>query len=273
MKPVVIKIVIGVAGFLGGFGAGFFCHKKMNDVKFEEVSEEEMQAIENSLLSPSKADFSASGGTDDQGVKKAVVEPSDALGAAQKLPEDTDELRNALQGKLPYIQADKEAKIAYERLWQTTKDYSNEENANNLPVYADAKPEDEDEADSEAPGEEDFDSDFLEQIEQEAAEAGNNFVKPPYLIDLASFWNERPEYDKITIHWYEPDNVWLDEHEDIIQDIASYVGTNVDLFKKKGKDDDEDIRFVRNERVSTDYEVIRHHRSYEETVGIKSSRE
>ena len=36
MKPVIVKIFIGVAGFAGGFAAGFFAHKKMNEVKFEE---------------------------------------------------------------------------------------------------------------------------------------------------------------------------------------------------------------------------------------------
>ena len=59
-----------------------------------------------------------------------------------------------------------------------------------------------------------------------------------------------------------------DEREEIIGDITSYVGLNAgNLFKDNGPQDDPDIRFVRNEKYGSDYEIIRHHRSYKETMG------
>ena len=257
MKPWVIKLIFGLAGFGVGFGAGFFCHKKMNDIQFEEVSEEEMQEIENRV--------SDKRGNDDQVTYKTgdAVKITDEVGAAQKLPDDPDEIKKTLQGKTPYMKADADQKTAYERLWKATAEYSSVENANNIPTM----PTEESEAEAESPEEEDFDDNFLEQIEREAVEAGNNFVDPPHEIDIADFYNERPEYDKVTIKWFEPDNVWLDENEEIIADISSYIGTNRNLFATPGLSDDPDVRFIRNDRYGSDYEVIRHHRSYRETVG------
>ena len=256
MKPIIVKIVIGLVGFSGGFAAGFLAHKKATELKFEEVSEEEFQQIE--------ADVKAK--QQEASHDKSVAEmTSEDIGAAQKLPDDPDELRNHLQGKTSFINADKEQKMAYEKLWKATKAYSDEDNANNLPTFNGERQSDEEEDDH--PSEEDFDEEFLERIEQEAVEAGNNFAHPPYQVDLTGFWNDHPEFDHITIKYYEPDNVWLDENDEVIADISSYIGTNTDLFKSPGMSEDEDVRFICNERYGTNYEVIRHHRSYKETVG------
>ena len=258
MKPLVIKILIGAAWFAGGFAAGFFAHKKMNEVKFEEVTKEEFAEIEKQVAESQKKNDIPK---DTQGTDGKT---SEELGAAQNLPEKQDELRNHLQGKTPYIQADSAQKTAYEKMWKATKEYSNEENANNIPtVPIEVSPDE-----SEHPQEEEFDESFLEQIEQEAVEAGNNFTEPPHQIDLATFYNEFPEYDSVTIKWYEPDNVWLDENDEIIPDISSYIGFSVkNPFAMNPYDDEDDVRFWINDRYGTKYELIRHHRSYRETVG------
>ena len=232
-----IKILIGVVtGFGGGFVSGFLVHKKLNDVQFEEVSEEQMKEIEQKVNAAKE---------------KAEAKEKEL---PETLPEDPDKLKLALQGKRPYIEADKEQKQAYEKLWNATKEYSNEENANELPTQ----------------DEEEFtEEEYVSQLEQEAEkEAADEFVEPPHVIGLADFYNDRPENDKITIHWYEPDNVWLDENEEIIPDIKSYIGMQVQtLFASNSPDDDPDVRFIRNDRYGSDYEIIRHHRSFRETVG------
>ena len=235
MKPW-IKILIGVvSGFAGGFAAGFLCHKKLNDIQFEEIDEAEMQAIEENLNEKK-------GGPDVVPPFFKAVENSD--------PQDTDELRNAMQGKVKYSKLDEDTKERFHGAWETVRGYSDEDNADSLPVDP----------------EEGLDEEFLEMIEQEEVEPGQ--MEPPHVISLSEFYNERPEYDKITIDWYEPDNVYLDENEEIIGDIQSYVGLNAStLFKENGPQDDPDIRFIRNEQYGSDYEVIRHHRSYRETMG------
>lgn len=237
MKPWV-KILIGVvSGFAGGFAAGFLCHKKLNDIQFEEIDEAEMQAIEESMNKDKKE-----GGADVVPPFFHAVENAD--------PQDTDEMRNAMQGKVKYVKADPEAQERFQGTWETVRGYSDEENADSLPIDP----------------EEGLDEEFLEMIEQEEIDPGQ--IEPPHVISLGEFYNERPEYDKITIDWYEPDNVYLDENEEIIADIQSYVGLNAaTLFAKNGPQDDPDIRFVRNEQYGSDYEIVRHHRSYRETLG------
>lgn len=236
MKPWIKILISVVSGFAGGFAAGFLCHKKMNDIQFEEIDEEEMQAIEENLKEKKK------GGPD-------VVPPF--FPAVENVdPQNTDELRNAMQGKVKYSKLDEEAKTRFSDTWETVKGYSDEDNADSLPI----DPED------------GLDEDFLEMIEKEEVEPGQ--MEPPHLITLSEFYNERPEYDKITIDWYEEDNTYLDENEEIIADIQSYVGTNAAaLFgQKTGDQDDPDIRFVRNEQYGSDYEIIRHHISWRQAV-------
>ena len=237
-----IKILI--AGIIG-FGSGFFAHKKLNDVRFEEISEEEMKEIE--------AQVAKKQGTDLKEEINKVFDPVNDI-PEDKLPDDPDKLRNALQGKTPYIQADKDQRTAYEKLWKATKEYSSEENANELPIL---------------PEEEEFDEDFIKEVLEEEPDGKDSFVEPPHVIGLAEFYNERPEFDKVTIDWFEPDNVWLDEKEEMIADISSYVGmTDVaKLFGENGPEDDPDVRFIRNEQYGSDYEIIRHHRSWHEMTG------
>ena len=50
VKPWVIKVIIGVVGFGGGFAAGFLTHKKMNNLEFEEVTSEEFAALEKNVM-------------------------------------------------------------------------------------------------------------------------------------------------------------------------------------------------------------------------------
>ena len=238
MKPW-IKILIGVvSGFAGGFATGFLFHKKMTDIQFEEIDEEEMARIEEELKSSKDTE-------DTEETEDKIIH---AIRKAD--PQNEDELRNAMQGKISYIKADEDAKKRFASTWETVKEYSDEENADSLPI----DPED------------GIDEGFLEMMEQETVEPGQ--MEPPHAISLSEFYNERPEYDKITIEWYEPDNVYLDENEEIIGDISSYVGLLASkLFKENGPQDDPDIRFVRNEQYGSDYEIIRHHRSYRETMG------
>lgn len=240
MKPW-IKVLIGVvSGFAGGFAAGFLFHKKLNDIQFDEIDEEEMSKIENSV----KENAESKEETIDilSGVSK-VIENAD--------PQNEDELRNALEGKVSYIKADAEAKKRFASTWETIKDYSSEENADSMPVNV----------------EENFDEDFLEMFELEEVEPGQ--VTPPHIISFNEFYNERPEYDKITIEWYEDDNTLVDENGEFIIDAVPYIGQSSvgDLFKESTNDEDPDVRFIRNEQYGSDYEIVRYHRSYKETVG------
>ena len=240
-----IKVAVGVVlGFAGGFASGYLVHRKINNVEFEEIEEAEMAEIEEGLKKKEK-------GRDP--VTDAIEQKAD-------LPDDPDKMRMSLQGKVSYLHADQEAKERYAKIWGTVNGYSNKDNADQMPV------EKEEYTDAPADLEDEFDEDFLEMIEEEEVEPGQ--VSPPHPIDLVAFYNERNEYDKITVDWYEPD-VFLDEKEEVIADIKSYFG-NIDirkLFADNSDSEDPDTRFIRNEKYGTDYEIIRHHRTWSETVG------
>lgn len=268
MKPILIKIFIGVAGFAGGFASGYLVHKRMNNIQFEEVTEEEMNEIEKTHSSYSNLS------------QEEKTNTSEEVGAAQELPEKPDDIRNELQGKTPFIKADSDTKKAYEKLWKATSEYSTEDNANQYPVWRfdknavmgsenDAEKSSEkgtDEAEDDL--EDGIDEDFIDQLGEEADSAENNFEDPPHQIDLIAFYNDNPDWDSVTIHFYMDDNTWVDENEEVIPDIASYTGMkNVNPFNEEPIDDDPDVRFWANPFYKTNYEFIRHHRSWGEENG------
>ena len=248
MKPWVKTLIFTVIGFGGGFASGFFCHKKLNEVKFEEVTEDEMAEIERDISK-----------------KESKEVEKESQSTDEELPANVDELRNHLQGKTSYLKADAEAKAKYASIWNTVERYSDEENANKLPVQKTEKVEEDEEAEDIDP-EDGLDENFLEGLELEEVEPGQ--VEKPHPITLGDFYNDRPDYDKITIDWYPEDNTFLDEREEVIADIQGYVGMDVKpLFNKTYENEDPDVRFVRNEQYSSDYEIIRHHNSYKEMMG------
>ena len=87
---------------------------------------------------------------------------------------------------------------------------------------------------------------------------------PPYVIDIELFSEERDDHDKCTIYYYEDDDTLTDENEEIIQDVYSTVGDALGCFGERSNDPE--VVYVRNERLSIDYEVIRLSKSYSETV-------
>lgn len=241
-----IKVLLGVLGGFGaGFGTGFFVHKKLNDIQFQEVSEEDFDKLLEDLPEDVRLLAAPSKSIDTSANKMEKL--SQAMEAAGN---DINKLNNALHGKSPYIQADEDKKKEYSKMWNTVKDYSSEENADNIPVE---------------------DDDFLESLESDIVEEiaeSEQPTKEPYLISLGEFYEDKREYDKITIDWYDQDNVILDEREEPIDDIVGYIGCQVaELFDKPPEDNDPDSRFVRNEKYGTDYEVIRHHANWHELNG------
>ena len=90
----------------------------------------------------------------------------------------------------------------------------------------------------------------------------------PYVIPIVSFMDPEEDYenyDKITITYYAEDGVLTDDADKVITEIDKTVGLS--NLKKFGKDsDNEDIVYVRNERISTDFEIARVEASYTSVV-------
>ena len=246
-----LKVLLGaLGGFALGFASGALVVKKLNDIQFEEVSEEDLDKLLEDMGGEMKN--LSSGGA--EVAKKASDGLEKVLNEAAK--GDVDKTRMAAQGKTPFIRADDAKKQEYSKMWDTVKDYSNEENANDIPTE-----------DNET---EDSDENFLQTLADEIVDEVEDpdINKEPYQITLGEFYEDHRNFDKVTIDWYDGDNVVLDEQENVVDDVVGYVGCRMDkLFGEAPLDGDPDSRFIRNERYGTDDEVIRHHKSWKNVSG------
>lgn len=100
-------------------------------------------------------------------------------------------------------------------------------------------------------------------VEEEWEEAEKvNPIEPemvPYQISPEAFANEHSDYAKLTMVFYEENEVLLDEEEECV-DIGSTIG--YDILNHFGEYE-KDAVFVRNERLGNDYEVLLEHRAYD----------
>lgn len=94
--------------------------------------------------------------------------------------------------------------------------------------------------------------------EGEDLEVKNEGTKP-YTITPDEFVGEKLSYDKITLEYYEDGILCNALSEEIIEDINRAIG--LESLNKFGEYE-EDVVYVRNERISTDYEVIQQHRPF-----------
>lgn len=90
-------------------------------------------------------------------------------------------------------------------------------------------------------------------------------AKGPYVLETdesssasEKFVNEEPYFDKITLFLYD-DGVLCTEFDEIITDLKNTIGA--DSLKRIGEYEP-DVVYVRNEKTSTDYEVIRQYRDF-----------
>ena len=81
----------------------------------------------------------------------------------------------------------------------------------------------------------------------------------PYSITPDQFTNEKRNYEKITMYYFEGNDVLTDDMERMTEDINSSIGReNLDKFGEF----EEDVAYIRNERLGIDYEVIRQHSTF-----------
>lgn len=87
----------------------------------------------------------------------------------------------------------------------------------------------------------------------------------PFVISREDFDDTYAHFDKITITYYEQDDVLADEQDEVIPDIESVVGYEA-LGRFGDMSDDDNIVYVRNGRLGSDYEIILAQESYTESV-------
>lgn len=88
----------------------------------------------------------------------------------------------------------------------------------------------------------------------------------PYIINRDQYENEYGT-EKSSVNWYEEDDVFEEDLKEIEDPFYTFgVTSGRELFKNADLHEDPDICYVRNERVTTDFEVNRIHGSYAKMV-------
>lgn len=106
---------------------------------------------------------------------------------------------------------------------------------------------------------------YLEMIERYKNVGGNI---PPMAINREQFQNEH-FFQKSYINWYEDDDVFEEDDSKIEDPVYTFGFVNGrDMFKPEltALRDEEDICYVRNMNMSTDFEITRVHGSYQKLV-------
>lgn len=87
----------------------------------------------------------------------------------------------------------------------------------------------------------------------------------PFVISREEFDEGYPHFDKITITYYENDDVLADEQDEVIPDIDAVVGYD-SLGRFGDMSDDDCVVYVRNGRLGADYEIVLTQEAYTESV-------
>jgi hypothetical protein len=90
----------------------------------------------------------------------------------------------------------------------------------------------------------------------------------PYVIHQDEFNERNNEYTQLTWTYYAPDNILVDEHDEVVVRPELTVGEQ--SLKRFGHgSDDENVVFVRNDRIEIEWEICRTLKSYEvEVLGL-----
>lgn len=87
----------------------------------------------------------------------------------------------------------------------------------------------------------------------------------PYVISVDEFMEDEPEHDKVTLTYYEADDILADDNGKVLRSLDKVIGDQAILHFGE-RSSDSDLVYVRNEWLASDYEVTRDPRSYQEVV-------
>jgi hypothetical protein len=107
--------------------------------------------------------------------------------------------------------------------------------------------------------------DAAEEVER-GDELSRRDPMDPFVISKGDFFDDSNEFEKITLSYYEGDHTLADEKDIPIPAVEEVVGVaNLTRFGQEGSDS-KDTVYIRNERLQTDYEVVRYDDEFAEVV-------
>lgn len=101
------------------------------------------------------------------------------------------------------------------------------------------------------------DETFEEEVE-------NRDHSKPYIISDEESMANDPEHDQITLTWYEGDNILADEKDEVVEKMQRTVGLENIRFGHRSNDPN--IVYVRNEKLTADFTILRHTGKYSQEV-------
>lgn len=230
----IIILIIGAGA--GALGSGFFFKKHFELIAdkeiqdFKEFSEIKIKHYEELYRQQANDVINELGRTP---VEEDVVENGPGPSPALRLASDVHKRYNTLTEKkeLSEVMRERGLELAEEK-----------------PVSWDHPKEDE-----------------AEEEEQPEAPIVDDRTDAIYLISTEEFLSGKEEYDKITLTYYEGDNVLADERDGTVPAPTDVVGFQA--LKSFGREPkDPNVVYVRNNKVSCDFEILRSEGSYLEIV-------
>lgn len=220
------KLFWFVIGFVGGAVATYIVVRD----EFERISDEEIESVKEVYKNMAASKEKAKGNEEQKEAYKKMVDQN-GYNYNQSIDHVEDVREDVLE---KHRKATEVTELVHHNVFEDAQDKEGQNS--------------EDEED------EQIESERLQRYNRELSEQNK-----PYTISPEEFVQDKREYDKITLEYYDDGFLVEEVSGDIVNDISTAVG--YESLNKFGEYE-EDVAYVRNDIFETDYEIIRQHCDY-----------
>ena len=243
ISPASLIVVGALGGLLGGVAAYFVC-KRVLETKYEAIAKKEIEEAKEFYKRLNK--------------KAGFENPEKALAELYKdnNPKDIvtgDKAARALQNYQGVENEEEPEEEPEEELEEALEEVDEEdEEEQGVSLYMQSQ------------ADENFD------IDQEMKLRSPEY---PYVISQEEFLQSEPDFEQTSITYYEGDDTLVDERDQPIPYVDPIVGGG-NLSRFGDGSGDERVVYVRNEKLSTDFEVLKSDGKFShEVLGLQHSEE
>ena len=259
MKNESVKVLVGtVSGLLVGGLAGFYISKKVLSKQFDELLDTEVEKVKKFY----KDKYEAPSEEDNPDVEVTVEVDEDVDVEVLEDRKNHAQIISDNYYKLHPPKEEEEVEVEPMKPDPNYSDKPDEEITGFIMVDPD-KPEVFDENYVPPPLMEGGPIDYKDPEVKNFLRDRDTSV--PYLITVDEFMEDREEFDKQAVTYFEGDDSLCDDRDMLIEDIERNIGRdNLEYFGRYSRDSN--IVYVRNERISVDFEIAYDPRTYVEAI-------
>lgn len=242
-NPVTLALV-GVAGLAAGGAGGYFLAKRLLRKYYSDLAEVEIAQAKEFYAGVYKTDADG-----------AVLTPMEVLAERHGPAAAADALRSYQGRKVTETILEKDE-------MESDLDEQDEAAVTRLEESARARHQEMVEEPSE------MRNVFLDPSFDYEEEVKLRTEDKPYIITHDEYFAAEKDYDTSSLTYYEQDDTLADEQDKPIREVDEIIGTD-HLVRFGTASGDRNIVYVRNDRLETDYEVVKSGGSYvEEVLGM-----